>query len=230
MTIIDTPMLRRIEEALSRTGRRKKPRTPGPTTRALREANVSEKDALILQEGHAHEVAYAAALSDPARLRMPEPNPALRHAFDLLQEQVGSDVSDAGTIPGTQSLTMPSGLPGWTAEGDSASVYRHAKHGTVRLHGDRWTHHAVGGRIVKSGVSQESLANHLRGLVGDTGNSGAGDPNAEALADVMARARGERPRPTREAAQLVEAVRNRERTPASADDLRERLRKAMVRP
>ena len=113
----------------------------------------------------------------------------------VLLETTGDGVDGAG------QLQMPP-MTGWTAEGDGASTYSHAKHGRVKLGAGRWSRHdASSGRIVASGTTQESLTSHLRGLkdTGDMGNANA----AESLDDVLRRGRGESPRPTPEAARLV---------------------------
>ena len=214
-------ILRRLPRPL------KKPRhIPNTSTRALREAGMTERDAQILAEGAAHDAAYVRDVNAAARLTPDrELPPRVADALGVLQEQVGSGaVSDAGMMPSTQSLTMPPNTPGWTAEGDNPSVYTHAAHGTVRLHGDRWTHHAAGGRIVKSGTTQEGLAAYMKSLKGEVGGS------SEALDDVLRRVRGQSPvMPAGLHTRLHEAlVRTAERVP-SGGDLHERLRKAVTR-
>ncbi len=159
--------------------------TPTPrTTRALREAGMTAADAALLVEGDQHERGYVAEMDTPGRLRVPDLPDAVAHALATLQETTGDGADNTG------QLTMPP-MTGWTSEGDGASTYAHAQHGRLKLGAGRWTrHHATTGRILASGTTQESLGNHLRGLVGDTGNAGAADANAEALADLVARVRG----------------------------------------
>lgn len=220
---------KRVAHAL-RTGtsprlkKRRRAAASAAGVKALKEAGVSERDARILMEGDAHERRSAAEWNGtavPAGVFMPALPEAVSAALRTFQEEASVGDGTSG------QLSMPP-MTGWRSEGDSASVYSHAQHGTVRLHGDRWTHH-VGGRIVKSGVSQESLGSHLRGLVGDTGNSGAADANAEALAEILGRVRGETPRPTREAARLVEALTRTARAVPTEGDLHSRLRRAVTR-
>jgi hypothetical protein len=229
MTITDVPMLRRIEEALSRTGRKKRARTSSAdaSTRALRESGVSEKDITILVEGAAREADYVAQMDSPARVRRPDLPDAVAHALRVFQETTGDGQDGAG------QLSMPPNMTGWRSEGDSTAVYSHAQHGRLKLGAGRWTrHHATTGRILASGTTQESLANHLRGLVGDTGNSGAADANAESLTDVLNRLRGITPVPAGTHARLLEALtRPAHAAPTSSgQSLHERLRKAVVRP
>jgi len=196
--------------------------------KALRESGISEKDITILLEGSEHDRSYVADVAAAARLHTEIPEPIDR-ALRRFSEAVDSTATST-------ALAMPS-MSGWRAESDNVHV--HDKHGTVRLHdgGTRWTHHAVGGRIVKSGTTQESLASHLRGLVGDTGNSGAADANAEALDDVRAFARsrmlGEPRRGTMAPAtiKLVEGVRARlvgGSVPVTGEDLHAKMRSKLV--
>jgi len=225
--------LRTAGAILNRTPRGRKRRRPvdAPEARAAKEQALkesgafSDRDVQILIEGNEIEERAAKEWGSGWRhLSVPDPiDRALRRTF--------SEAVDSAATSG--ALSMPS-MSGWRAESDNVHV--HGTHGTVRLHdgGTRWTHHAIGGKIVKSGTTQESLGAHLRGLVGDLGNAGAADANAEAL-DVVARIRarelGESPRPNLQTAKLVEAIRNREvgrLAPASHEALRSKMYDKLV--
>jgi len=193
--------------APARRGRKRRSRFRNAAkARPLHEAGVlSPRDRAMLTDAIEHERRF---LRDEPHQDHLSPLPsAVERELATLQEQVES---------------LPSG---WSATDGGA--FSHPVHGSVHVQPDgRWQHRDKGGVIRKSGTTQESM----RGYLGDLGNSGAADANAEALAVVgriRARELGESPRPSLATAKLVEAIRTREvgRTvPASGEDLHAKMR------
>jgi hypothetical protein len=215
---------RRILARLPRPLKKRRRFTPSEATaKALRESGIPEKDIVTLIEGHRHELAFVAGAEGSARFRAELPD-AVDRALQTFQEQVSSDVS-AGS-----ALTPPTD---WTEASTGTFTHAKAPGHKLMVDGQAWRHHLPNGQIAKRGTGAKSLSEYAKTItVGDTGNSGAADPNSESLSDVLNRIRGVGPAvPAGLHARLAEALtRTVQAAPASSgEDLHSRLRAAVTR-
>ncbi len=140
------------------------------------------------------------------------------HEARWRQEQVGSsDVSSHALVPPT----------GWV-QTSTPGAFSHEAHGTLHVSPGKWVRRDKAGTIRGSGTTQESMTAHLR-----TADAGTQPAATEALGEILGRIRGESPRPTPDAARLMEAIRNREvgrtATSASGEDLNAKMRNLVTR-
>jgi hypothetical protein len=195
-------------------------------TQSLREAGFSAADARLLVEGHQHEVRAAADWGAAPGFRRPEMDPVKARALDLLQEQVGSNISAPSV------MAAPTG---W--EEAAAGIFTHkrlAGH-KVMTDGEAWSHRGPDGRIIKRGSGQQSLHEYAKTIPGDFGGSQNATEALDVVARIRARELSESPRPPAGAARLMEAVRNRESgrsapVAESREDLRAKMYGKLVQP
>jgi hypothetical protein len=229
MTITDTPMLRRIEEALAKTGRRKKKTSYDPTTptaKALRESGISEQDVQMLIEGTQHEADYIRGTEGAARHRSEIPA-AVDRALRVFQETTGDGAApDAGSMP---EMAPPTSY-GWKKTTATTAAHEGKGH-VMHVTGGAWVRRdSATGKILASGRGAKSVGEHVKEVdgLGDTENA------AESLTNILNRVRGLRPPvavPAGTHQRLAEAFTRTVRSaPTTGGDLHTRLRAAVVRP